>query len=232
VTPRRSRFNVPVVAGSVIATGFTAGVCWRLSPAYNPKFLHDASEWLHHIQGHPWTLPVITLMYMAAGLILFAHAVLLWATVLTFDPWHAALYCEVGSLASGAFMYGVGRILRPSVVRRLAGSYLAKVSEALGRRGVLTIIILHWFPICPYNVLNLLAGSTHIRFRDFLIGTAVGITPGILFISFFGDRVRAAIFHPQWQSILAAAGFLVVGGLTLRFTHRLIQKTSKNKAAS
>jgi phospholipase D1/2 len=232
VSIRKSRFNFSIAAASVVAVGFIAGLIWRLSPAYNPAGLHRADQWLRSLQGHPWTLPAIALTYMAGGLVLFMHAVLLWATVLTFDPWHSVLYCEVGSIASGVFIYGIGRILRPEVVRRLAGSYLEKVSEALGRRGVLTIIVLHWFPICPYNVLNLLAGSTHIRFRHFLIGTLVGITPGILFISFFGDRVRAALFHPQWQTILAAVGFLIVGGLTLRFAHRLIQKTSKNKSAS
>ena len=35
-------------------------------------------------------------------------------------------------------------------------------------------------PVAPFTIVNLLAGAGHVRFRDFMIGTAVGMTPGII----------------------------------------------------
>jgi uncharacterized membrane protein YdjX (TVP38/TMEM64 family) len=164
-------------------------------------------------------------IFMAAGLLMFAHAAVLWATALTFDPLHAILYCEMGSLASGVFVYGLARVLREGVVRRIAGSYMERVSRALGRRGVLTLVVLHTFPICPFSILNLIAGATHIRFRDFVLGTILGATPGILFVCLFGHHVVHTLHHPSALNIGLLVLFVGVGILVLRRfrQHTLVQ---------
>jgi phospholipase D1/2 len=175
------------------------------------------------LRGHAWAPLAIAGIYMAGGLILFVHAVLLWATVLVFDPWHAFLYCEIGTLASGLTTYGLGRIARPEVVHKIAGSYLGKVSEALGRKGKRTLILLHWFPICPFSILNFLAGATHITFKDFLVGTFVGCTPGLLLIAFFGRTIRQILQQQHWLEIiplvLCVLVLLIGGRLARRYLY-------------
>jgi len=223
------KFNFRLLPIALLAITFGAGLIWRFTPLYHRINLHQVVGTLRGLEGHAWTPLAIMGVYIAAGLVLFLHAVVLWATVFTFDPWHSIYYCEIGSMASGLTMYGLGRVMRPEVVRRLARTYLGNVSEALGRRGFFTIVILHWFPICPYSVLNLLAGSTHIRFRDFALGTLVGITPGIIFISFFGERVRQAVNHPQWQSAFSLLGFIVVGAIVLLFGRRVLRASKTDE---
>src|SRR5258705_14001781 len=93
----------------------------------------------------------------------------------------------------------------------MAGSYMEGVSHALARKGILSLFLLHVFPIAPFSVLNLLAGATHIRFKDFLIGTVLGMTPGLLILTFFGHQLIHTLQHPVWQDVLGLAAFIAVG---------------------
>ena len=42
----------------------------------------------------------------------------------------------------------------------------------------------------------MVAGASHIRLRDLLLGTAIGITPGTLAMTLFVDQITAALRSP------------------------------------
>jgi uncharacterized membrane protein YdjX (TVP38/TMEM64 family) len=44
------------------------------------------------------------------------------------------------------------------------------------------MIVVNMLPIVSQTLINLAAGTTHIRFRDFLLGTAIGIMPPTLVV--------------------------------------------------
>ena len=35
-------------------------------------------------------------------------------------------------------------------------------------------------PIAPFSIVNVVAGASHIRWSDFLLGTVIGLLPGII----------------------------------------------------
>jgi phospholipase D1/2 len=172
------------------------------------------------VRGHPWTPLGVVIIFAMGGLLFFVHAILLWTTVFTFDPLHALLYCELGSLSSAIALYGLGRILKRDLIQRIAGSYMGELSQALGRQGMVSVILLHLFPICPFSILNLLSGATHIRFKDFVIGTVIGMTPGLVVLVFFGNSLLKIIEHPKPLDILFLAAFVTAGFFVLRATRR------------
>jgi phospholipase D1/2 len=200
----------------LLLVGFTLGCFWRFTSWHERFGFHTLLGWGKILQGHPWTPLGVILVFILGGLLFFVHVVLLWVTVFTFDPFHAFLYCELGSLASALVVYGLGRVLRQDVVARIAGSYTGEVSHALARRGILSLILLHIFPICPFSVLNLLSGATHIRFKDFVVGTICGVTPGLLLICFLGSRLVNIVQRPQWFDVILFTGYVTVGLLIFR----------------
>jgi len=208
----------------VLAIGLTLGVIWRFSSWHHRLGFETLVEWGKFLQHKPLTILWVTLIFMAGGLIFFIHAVLLWVTAFTFDTWHAILYAEIGSIASAILLYSLGRVLRRDVVNRIAGSYAGEVSRALAHRGIMSLFLLHFFPVCPFSVLNLLAGATHISWRDFLLGTLIGITPGIIVLCVFGNRFIYLIHHPNWQGALGLAAFLALGWFALTYLRRGFQK--------
>jgi uncharacterized membrane protein YdjX (TVP38/TMEM64 family) len=66
-------------------------------------------------------------------------------------------------------------------------------------------------------VVNIVAGASHIRWSDFLLGTAIGMLPGITAMSFFVDRIIAAIREPGTMTfaLLLAAAAVIVALVTL-----------------
>jgi uncharacterized membrane protein YdjX (TVP38/TMEM64 family) len=42
----------------------------------------------------------------------------------------------------------------------------------------------------------MVAGASHIRLRDLLLGTTIGMAPSMLAMAFFVDQIAAAMRHP------------------------------------
>src|SRR3546814_19139338 len=65
-------------------------------------------------------------------------------------------------------------------------------------------------PFAPFSVVNLLAGATHIRFSDFMLGTALGMAPGALALILLGDRLAEVMRNPTPASLATLAGAILL----------------------
>ena len=104
-------------------------------------------------------------------------------------------------------MYGIGQRLGHDTLHSLSHRWVGRISRRLARQGLLAIITLRVVPVAPFSVINLVAGASHIRFRDFATGTLIGMTPGTLALTVFSDQVVAAIQAP---GVIRLAGLLVL----------------------
>ena len=83
-------------------------------------------------------------------------------------------------------------------------------------------------PVAPFSVVNVVAGASHIRWSDFLLGTLIGLLPGVATMSFFVDRAVAAIRDPGAGTfVLLAAAVALIVGLAIILRRRL-----RNRAPS
>jgi uncharacterized membrane protein YdjX (TVP38/TMEM64 family) len=80
------------------------------------------------------------------------------------------------------------------------------------------VITVRIVPIAPFVIINLVAGASHIRFRDYLLGTALGMAPGIAGITLFADGLVAAVRDPSPTTLAVLAVIalaIAVGGFLL-----------------
>ena len=166
------------------------------------------------LQGEPWTPLWVLAVYVLASLAAMPITVLIVVTALVFGPAAGFGYALSGSLLASGVIFALGRRLGRAAVRRLAGERLNELSRRLGNGGVLAVLVLRLVPVAPFTLVNLVAGATQLRARDFLLGTALGMTPGILAVTVFSDRLAVALWHPSAVSLgpLAAAVVLIAGG--------------------
>jgi len=149
-------------------------------------------------------------------------------TLVAFGPWLGFACSMGGALIGAALSYGLGRILGREVVQRLAGQRINMLSQRLASRGLLAVILVRLVPVAPFAIVNLVAGATHIRLRDMLLGTCLGMIPGTLVIAVFTSQIIAAIKHPTTTSLLMLmiTVTLIIAGLTgFRFWLRRTQVT-------
>lgn len=162
--------------------------------------------------------PLLTLgVFLVSGLVAFPLTVLIVVCVLVFGPWQGFLYSMLGALLSAMSTYGLGHLLGRNTVRRFAGKKLHELNRRLARRGLMTIIVVRIIPFAPFSVINMIAGASKIRFRDFVIGSAVGMLPGIIGVSLFTDRLAATIQEPDLPAfaiLVAVVGVIIVSGWT------------------
>jgi uncharacterized membrane protein YdjX (TVP38/TMEM64 family) len=88
-----------------------------------------------------------------------------------------------------------GYVLRPDGVRFRR---LRAIDERLAVRGFATVLVLRLL-LCMSPPLNWALGATRVRLRDYVLGTAVGVTPGIGLGAYLGDAVTDAA---SWRALL------------------------------
>jgi uncharacterized membrane protein YdjX (TVP38/TMEM64 family) len=109
----------------------------------------------------------------------------------------------------------------------MAGQRVNDLSRRLAKRGLIAVAFVRMLPIAPFSVVNVVAGASHIRWSDFLLGTIIGLLPGVTAISFFVDRAVAVIREPGMVTFaLLALAAAVIVGLAWLLRRRLRSKTA------
>jgi phosphatidylserine/phosphatidylglycerophosphate/cardiolipin synthase-like enzyme/uncharacterized membrane protein YdjX (TVP38/TMEM64 family) len=187
---------------------------WHWTPLSEWVTVVQLTEWSHSIRGNPFFLPGFFGAYIVGGLLMVPVTLLVGTTALLFSPIYAFLYALTGCFLSSLVTYSVGFRLAKSTVRRLAGRKLNRLSKNLARRGIVAVVVVRNLPIAPFTVVNMVAGASHVRLKDYLVGTALGMAPGIAAITVFANRLVWAIREPGWNNVgvaVAIATMLIMG---------------------
>ena len=153
--------------------------------------------------------------------------VLIAVTILAFGPWWGFWYALIGMTASALLTFGLGRIFGRKLIDHLPGSRMNRLSRALGAQGILSVVALRIIPIAPFSILNAVAGASHIRTRDFLVGTILGELPGLLSLALFLDQVTETIRHPGLGSVLILLVIAVIILLSAWALSRWLSKKTR-----
>jgi phosphatidylserine/phosphatidylglycerophosphate/cardiolipin synthase-like enzyme/uncharacterized membrane protein YdjX (TVP38/TMEM64 family) len=193
---------------------------WRYGPLRDVADPETFARWVGPFQHSPLGALVTLATFLIGGFLVLPVTVLIAATAIAFGPMLGFTYALSGVLLSAVATYGVGRMLWGDTIRRLAGPRLDLIARKLAERGFLATLVLRIVPVAPFTVVNLVAGSSRVRFRDYLIGTVVGMTPGILALTVFTDRVFAVLRRPDPTNLVilavAAATLVVAAGWVQR----------------
>ena len=136
--------------------------------------------------------PVLGLVgFVLASMLAVPLTFLTLVTVVAYEPWQAYWCCVLGACIGGALSHQLGAFLGAEFVRRLASESVARVSQRLGDRGLLAVIVIRLLPVASFAIVNMLIGASHIRLHHLLLGTLIGISPGVLVMIFFVDRITA-----------------------------------------
>ena len=205
------RTRLVMVAMAVLALTSLA-LAWRYTPLQ--AWLEPARliELGNDLRESPLAPLYAILVFVAAGLVIFPLTVLIGVSAIVFGPLLGTLYTLAGATLSGAVTFAIGRHLNRQFVRELAGRRLNDLSRRLGKRGLLAIAFARIVPVGPYSIVNIVAGASQIRWRDFLIGTVLGLLPGVIAASIFVDRIAAAIREPGLGTfaLVAVVGVVLI----------------------
>jgi uncharacterized membrane protein YdjX (TVP38/TMEM64 family) len=124
---------------------------------------------------------------------MFPRPLITLAAVIAFGPWLGFFYSLTGICFSSAVTWKIGRHMRRDAVRRLSGPKLDRMVEVLKKHGLLAMTLLRLVPLAPFAVESIVAGAIRMKLWHVVVGTAIGLLPGTLTTTVFGDAIETAV---------------------------------------
>lgn len=189
------------LAAIVVGTLCAALLLWHATPLARFADTGEVARWMEVLRQTWWSPLAVVGLFVLGGLTVFPVTLMIAATALVFDAPLAIALSLVGVLANAAVTYAVGAWLVRATLLAAFGRRLAKLSDALTKRGVIAVALIRMVPIAPFSLVNLAAGSMSVRFRDYMIGTALGVAPGVSALSVFGHQLRDIFRNPTFAKV-------------------------------
>ncbi|HNI19758.1 MAG TPA: VTT domain-containing protein [Nitrospira sp.] len=197
----RSRIVRRAMAGLTLLAGMAIlAAAWRWTALGQLLDVEALVSYAQALGRSPLGLISVMGGYLIGGLLAVPVTLLLVVTILAFGPWFGALFALTGSLLSAITLFGLGRVLGSYRIRRLAGSRVEHLSRRMAERGLWAVLLVRILPIAPFSVINLIAGASSVSWRHFVLGTVVGMLPGIAIMATFVSGLEEAVREPSWQA--------------------------------
>jgi uncharacterized membrane protein YdjX (TVP38/TMEM64 family) len=198
---------------------FALAAAWRWTSLRQWLDVESIAGWEVSLrQSHAAPLYVLG-AFVLGGLAVFPVTILIAATAFAFGPWTALFYSLLGCVLSAMAVYAIGYRLGHETVARFTGRRWTRLHGLISKHGILAVATIRMLPVAPYSVVNLAAGAAHVRFRDFVLGTTIGMTPGVTGITLFETELKQMIHDPSGVTLAVLATiltFMILGAVWLR----------------
>lgn len=174
------------ILGAVTLLGFA-------SPFLPEEWVGALGPLLHSARAHPLAPLAAIIGFAAFASLGVPQIVLITAVVAVFGPWAGFGLSWCGKMIACSLGFVVGRRFGAGIVARNASPRVAELMAQLARRGFLVSALIRMVPTVPSVLINVAAGATPIRFRDFILGTALGSVPKMALMAFGGHAAMTAV---------------------------------------
>jgi phosphatidylserine/phosphatidylglycerophosphate/cardiolipin synthase-like enzyme/uncharacterized membrane protein YdjX (TVP38/TMEM64 family) len=198
---------------------FALAAAWRLTDLKHYIDAAAIASWEGSLENNPAAPLLVLAGYVLAGLAVFPVTILIAATAFAFGPWTALAYSLAGCVLSAMAIYALGYRLGRQTVSRFTGHRWNRLHQLISKHGILAVATIRMIPVAPYSIVNLAAGAVRVPFRDFVLGTVVGMSPGVVGITLFESQLEEMIRDPSAFTLIYLAiilGLLLFAAATLR----------------
>ena len=200
----------------------------RYLPSGGSGFVERATSALAALRGSPWGVPTLLLAFAVGSIVSFPILVLIGATVLALGPWLGFACAAVGTLMAASITFWLGRKIGRRPLRRWLGRRAQLLERRLERRGIIAVALIRKVPIVPFTLVNMLVGASGVTYRDFIVGTAIGMLPGIAAFAIVGGRAAELWTNPTPTNVaLAIAAVLLWIAVVLGLQRAMNRRTRK-----
>lgn len=132
-------------------------------------------------------------LYSAASVALLPGSVLTLAAGFAWGPILGTAIAWVSANLASSLCFWISRSLAGDWAARRVGDrrLLGAIERAVSRNGLRVVLLLRLSPVVPFNLLNYALGLTEVRFRDYLLGGAIGMLPGTAMYVYLGSLISS-----------------------------------------
>ena len=155
--------------------------------------------------------PVVFMVIYAGGVCLFLPGTLLTGLgAAIFGAYWGFVYVWFGAMAGASIAFWIGRTLGREFASSLIGDKLKKYDDAIERNGFATVLYLR-LVYFPFTLMNFGMGLTKVHFRDYFLGTGLGIIVGTFIFTFFIGTLKEVWTSGNWGELISFKVFFSIG---------------------
>jgi len=113
----------------------------------------------------------------------------------------------------------LGKDFAASITKRFSNNKISlkfNISDRTERKQILLLANIRMIPILPCSVINVLYGVSHITFKDFAIGSFLGMIPGTFVTVYFASKAIEIKDNP-YAIILPLVIFIIFNAVTFLY---------------
>ncbi|MDR5898203.1 TVP38/TMEM64 family protein [Halomonas vilamensis] len=190
------------------------GLLWQWLAMQDVLTANNLKQWIAQSpqwRDSPWLFLAIIGIYVSSLLVMFPLSILVAVTGLVFGPTWGFIYATLGTLSSSVVSYWVGQRLGREALMTYGGRHLKGMSRYLASRGIRTMTVINLLPLAPFTLTNMMAGAFHLRFRDYMFGSILGIVPGLAAVTLLGSQLGALVTATDRGELLWSMAGLTAG---------------------
>ena len=117
----------------------------------------------------------------------FSHILVISANSSVFGWWQGAFVSYIGIIIGATVCFFITRILFLGIVEKLFYNKSNKVVRFLKSKPNHILLIFRILPFMPFDTISYLSGITYIKFKDYIVSTALMSLPMVLIYSYVGE---------------------------------------------
>ena len=172
--------------------------------------------------------PIIFIILYSLKTLLFMFPVAIFAIISgsLFGFWVGFLYSMIGAFLSATIAFSIGRYLARDFVKKYFSERIKTLKKSK-IKGFSVVLYLRLIAIIPYDAFGYVVGVTKITYRDFILGTMLGITPEFLIYAYLGNLGIKHDVSLKEKIIFSLA--LIIIALMIHIIKTIIIKRMKKK---
>ncbi|MDQ8205528.1 VTT domain-containing protein [Pelagicoccus sp. SDUM812003] len=192
------------------------GIYWAWGSYFGKE---EAIAFTESLSESPWAPLIAFCLFTFGGTAGIPLNAMLITVAVVMGSRFAITYGVSGAIVSSCIGFALGHALGKPLIRKLGSGAVDAVSRKLGERSFRSVAFVRLLPIAPFFMVNMVAGASHLKFKEYLIGTILGMAPGMCMVVLLANRIEATARNPSWGttlSLLLVVGILVLGMSYLR----------------
>lgn len=196
---------------------------WRWTPLSEWTSPERLGDLLEPYRTRWFGLPLVVALFVVGELLLFPVLVLVFICGLAFGPWLGTAYAMAGALAGAILPFFLGRWIGRKRLVKWGGPAARKLAHSLDRKGLVAVYLVRKVP-APYTPVNMLCGACGLSLVDFVVGTFLGMSTGIVLITVFGAQLGGLLANRHPRRLWLAAGVLLATFGLVLYLQRLFNR--------
>lgn len=184
---------------------------WRLFDVEQWMTADNLMGLIQSLRANSLAPLMVIVVYVIGGIVVFPVLILIPLTALVFGPFLGFCYSLIGLFANASVLYAIGHHMGYKTVQQLSGTRIHHLSQQFSRHSCLTMATLRFLPVAPFTIISVIAGTSHIRYRKYIAGTLLGISPSLAILTLVGNQVERTIVSPGSQNLIV----VIIGGTIL-----------------